>query len=95
MGWFQSKWFKRSGDTPKFKVGQLVYFPTEILVSNFDSVKTIVEYLPHTIACIEKRKSGIFFREFTYKIERQSDRMIVQNVYESEIFETKPNKEDN
>ena len=93
MGWFQSKWFTKSGKEPKFKIDQIIYFPQEMLVTECYSVKYVTEHTPHRIACLEKRKSGIFFREFTYKIERISDGLIIQNVYESEILEDKP-KED-
>ena len=77
--------FYRSGDTPKYKVGDKVY---KLLVIPPELGKRKLQKF--CVACVitevSTKKSGFIFREFTYTVKMLNTGEIVENVYESELY---------
>ena len=84
MSWLDAATFYRSGDTPKYKVGDKVYkllvIPPEIGKRKLQKFCVACE-----ITSVSTKKSGFIFREFTYTV-KMSTGEIVENVYESELY---------
>lgn len=84
MGWLDAATFYRSGNTPKYKVGDKVY---KLLVIPPELGKRKLQKF--CVACVitevSTKKSGFIFREFTYTV-KMSTGEIVENVYESELY---------
>jgi hypothetical protein len=84
MGWFDAAATYRSGDTPKYKVGDKVYKLTVVL-PEFNKKKLQKFCVPCVVTGVSNKKSGFIFREFTYTIKSATGE-IVENVYESELY---------
>ena len=86
MSWLDSNFLYASGDTPKYKVGDRAYRIRIIMPSNFNTKmqKFSVEY---EIIEVSSKKSGLIFREFTYTIRALDNGEIIEDVYESELFD--------
>ena len=84
MSWLDAATFYRSGDTPKYKVGDKVYkllvIPPELGKRKLQKFCVACE-----IISVSTKKSGFIFREFTYTV-KMSTGEIVENVYESELY---------
>ena len=84
MSWLDAATFYRSGDTPKYKVGDKVYkllvIPPELGKRKLQKFCVACE-----ITSVSTKKSGFIFREFTYTV-KMSTGEIVENVYESELY---------
>lgn len=85
MGWLDSNFTYKSGDTPKYKVGDQVY---RILIIMPKLLKTKIQKfsVAYTIKEVSTKKSGLFFKEFTYTIQAIDTGEIIENVYESELY---------
>lgn len=84
MSWLDAATFYRSGDTPKYKVGDKVYkllvIPPELGKRKLQKFCVACE-----ITSVSTKKSGFIFREFTYTVKMPTGE-IVENVYESELY---------
>ena len=85
MSWLDAATFYRSGDTPKYKVGDKVYkllvIPPELGKRKLQKFCVACE-----ITSVSTKKSGFIFREFTYTVKMIKTGEIVENVYESELY---------
>ena len=84
MSWFDAAATYRSGDTPKYKVGDKVYKLT-IVLPEFNKKKLQKFCIPCVITEVSTKKSGFIFKEFTYTI-RSATGELIENVYESELY---------
>ena len=86
MSWLDSNFTYKSGDTPKYKVGDKAYRIRIIMPSSFNTKmqKFSVEY---EIIEVSSKKSGLIFREFTYTIRALDNGEVIEDVYESELFD--------
>lgn len=84
MGWFDAATTYRSGDTPRYKVGDKVYKLT-IILPEFNKRKLQKFCVPCEVIEVSKKKSGFIFREFTYTIKSATGE-VIENVYESELY---------
>ena len=85
MGWLDSNFTYKSGDTPKYKVGDKAYRIRIIMPTlNTKVQKFSIEY---EIIKVSEKKSGIFFKEFTYTIKALDNGEVIENVYESELYD--------
>ena len=82
MGWMNSKWFKESGDKPRFSVGDKVYY--EVPWAFFDKWLHSTYLLPATITEVSEKKRGLIFKEYTYEIQID-DNTWYEDIYESEL----------
>ena len=84
MGWLDSSFTYRSGNTPKYKVGDKVYkllvIPPELGKRKLQKFCVDCE-----ITSVSIKKSGFIFREFTYTVKMPTGE-VVENVYESELY---------
>jgi hypothetical protein len=84
MSWLDASFTYRSGNTPKYKVGDKVY---KLLVILPEIGKRKLQKF--CVACeiteVSTKKSGFIFREFTDTV-KMSTGEIVENVYESELY---------
>lgn len=84
MGWLDSNFTYKSGDTPKYKIGDQVY---RILIIMPKWGRKIQKFcVAYKIKDVSTKKSGLFFKEFTYTIQAMNTGEIIENVYESELF---------
>ena len=85
MSWLDAATFYKSGDTPKYKVGDRVYkllvIPPELGKRKLQ--KFCVECV---ITGVSTKKSGFIFKEFTYTVKMVKTNEVVENVYESELY---------
>ena len=85
MGWLDASFTYRSGNIPKYKVGDKVY---KLLVIPPELGKRKLQKF--CVACeitgVSTKKSGFIFREFTYTVKMLNTGEIVENVYESELY---------
>ena len=85
MSWLDSNFTYKSGDTPKYKVGDKAYRIRIIMpVLNAKIQKFSIE---HEIIKVSNKKSGLFFKEFTYTIRALDNGEVIEDVYESELFD--------
>lgn len=84
MGWFDAVPTYKSGDTPKYKLGDKVYKLTVIL-PELDKRKLQKFCVPCVVTGVSDKKSGFIFREFTYTVKSATDE-VIENVYESELY---------
>lgn len=82
MGWINSKWFNKSGDEPKFKVGDEVYY--EVPWAFFDKWLHNTYLQPVKIVEVSKEKRGLIFEEYVYKVQ-VNDNTWYSDIYESEL----------
>jgi hypothetical protein len=85
MGWFDAAATYRSGDTPKYKVGDKVY-RLLVIPPEFNKRKLQKFCVPCEVTEVSAKKSGFIFREFTYTVKMLNTGEIVENVYESELY---------
>ena len=85
MSWLDSNFTYKSGDTPKYKVGDKAYRIRIIM----PTLKTKVQKfsIEYEIIKVSNKKSGLFFKEFTYTIRALDNAEIIENVYESELYD--------
>jgi hypothetical protein len=84
MGWLDALPTYKSGDTPKYKVGDKVYKLT-IIIPEFNKKKLQKFCVPCEVTGVSDKKSGFIFREFTYTVKLVTGELI-ENVYESELY---------
>jgi hypothetical protein len=85
MSWLDSNFTYKSEDTPKYKVGDKAYRIRIIMpVLNTKIQKFSIEY---EIIKVSNKKSGLFFKEFTYTIRALDNYEIIEDVYESELYD--------
>ena len=85
MGWFDAAATYRSGNTPKYKVGDKVY-KLLVILPEFNKRKLQKFCVPCEVTGVSTKKSGFIFREFTYTIKMVKTGEVVENVYESELY---------
>ena len=88
MGWLDASFTYRSGNTPKYKVGDSVY---KILVItpklNDGKISRLQKFCVECeVTSVSTKKSGFIFREFTYTVKMVKTGEVVENVYESELY---------
>lgn len=86
MGWLDSNFLYKSGDTPKYKVGDKAY-RIRIIMPKFMKTKIQKFSVEYQIIEVSEKKSGLFFPEFTYTIRALDNGEVIENVYESELFD--------
>ena len=86
MGWLDSNFTYKSGNMPKYKVGDKAYRIRIIMPKAFKTKiqKFSVEY---EITKVSSEKSGLFFQEFTYTIRALDNGEVIEDVYESELYD--------
>lgn len=85
MGWFDAAFTYRSGDTPKYKVGDTVY-KLLVILPEFNKRKLQKFCVPCEVTEVSSKKSGFIFREFTYTVKMLKTGEAVEDVYESELY---------
>ena len=82
MSWWNSDKFYKSGDTPKYKVGDILWLhePWE-----FDGFACRRESKQCEITEVSTKKSGLFFTEFTYKVKFLESGKKFKSIYESQL----------
>ena len=85
MSWLDSNFTYSSGDTPKYKVGDKAYRIRIIM----PTLKTKVQKfsIEYEIIKVSSKKSGLFFKEFTYTIQALDNGEVIEDVYESELYD--------
>lgn len=86
MGWLDSNFTYESGDTPKYKVGDKAY-RIRIIIPKFLKTKLQKFSIEYEIIKVSNSKSGLFFKEFTYTIKALDNGEVIEDVYESELFD--------
>ena len=85
MGWLDASFTYRSGNTPKYKVGDKVYkllvIPPELGKRKLQKFCVECE-----VTSVSTKKSGFIFKEFTYVVKMTKSGEVVENVYESELY---------
>lgn len=84
MGWFDAATLYRSGDTPKYKVGDIAY-KLIVIMPELNKRKLQKLCLPCEVIDVSTTKSGFIFREFTYTIKSVTGE-VIEDVYESELY---------
>jgi hypothetical protein len=85
MGWFDAAATYRSGNTPKYNVGDKVY-KLFVIPPEFNKRKLQKFCVPCVVTGVSTKKSGFIFREFTYTVKVLNTDELVENVYESELY---------
>ena len=86
MGWLDSKFTYKSGNMPKYKVGDKAY-RIRIIRPKFLKTKIQKFSIEYEIIEVSKKKRGIFFPEFTYTIRALDNGEVIKDVYESELYD--------
>ena len=85
MGWLDSNFTYKSGDKPKYKVGDKAYRIRIIMPTlKTKKQKFSIEY---EIMKVSDEKSGFIFKEFTYTIKALDNGEVIEDVYESELYD--------
>ena len=85
MSWLDSNFTYKSGDMPKYKVGDKAYRIRIIMPTlKTKKQKFSIEY---EIIGVSEEKSGLFFKEFTYIIKALDNGEVIEDVYESELYD--------
>lgn len=85
MSWLDSNFTYKSGNMPKYKIGDKAYRIRIIMpVLNTKIQKFSIEY---RIIGVSEKKSGLFFKEFTYTIQALDNGEVIEDVYESELYD--------
>ena len=85
MSWLDAAFTYRSGDAPKYKVGDTVY-KLLVILPEFNKRKLQKFCVPCEVTEVSSKKSGFIFREFTYTVKMVKTGEVVENVYESELY---------
>ena len=85
MSWLDSNFTYKSGDTPKYKVGDGVY-RIRIIMPTFNTKKQKFS-IKYEIIGVSNKRSGLFFKEFTYTIRALDNGEVIEDVYESELYD--------
>ena len=85
MSWLDAATFYKSGDTPKYKVGDVVY-KLIVIPPELNKRKLQKFCVPCEITEVSSKKSGFIFREFTYTVKMSKTGEVVKDVYESELY---------
>ena len=91
MGWHNSKKTYESGPTPKYKVGDKVYLLGKWEIDN--DLWMHREAKLCEVTWVSTKKSGLIWREFTYKITFLETGEKFKNIYESQLCEEKQRTE--
>jgi hypothetical protein len=82
MSWWNSKKFYESGDTPKYKIGDILWLHEPW---TFDGFACRRESKQCEITEVSSKKSGLFFKEFTYKVRFLESGKKFKYIYESQL----------
>lgn len=85
MSWLDAATFYKSGDTPKYKVGDTVY-KLLVILPELNKRKLQKFCVPCEVTEVSSKKSGFIFREFTYTVKMVKTGEVVEDVYESELY---------
>lgn len=85
MSWLDAATFYKSGDTPKYKVGDIVY-KLLVILPEFNKGKLQKFCVPCEVTKVSTKKSGFIFKEFTYTVRMVNTGEVVEDVYESELY---------
>ena len=85
MGWLDSNFTYKSGDKPKYKVGDKAY-RIRIIMPTLKTKKQKFS-IEHEILKVSDEKSGFIFKEFTYTIKALDNGEVIEDVYESELYD--------
>lgn len=83
MSWWNSKWFVKSGDTPKYKVGDILWLYEPWKTDDGWSFRR--ESKQCEIIEVSAEKSGWIFKEFTYKVRFLESGRKFKSIYESQL----------
>ena len=88
MGWLDASFTYKSGNTPKYKIGDNVYKILAVLPKHkADKVSRLQKFCVECeVTNVSTKKSGFIFREFTYTVKMLKNGEVVENVYESELY---------
>ena len=86
MDWINSDKFYKSGKTPKYEVGQKATL-LGYLYYGWNMALMRKESQPCEIISVSKKKSGLFFKEFTYTVKVEDEEYT--NIYESQLGKSK------
>jgi hypothetical protein len=86
MGWLDSNFTYKSGNMPKYKVGDKAY-RVRIIMPKFLKTKIQKFSVQYEIIEVSEKKHGVFFKEFTYTIRALDNGEVIKNVYESELYD--------
>jgi hypothetical protein len=85
MGWLDAALTYKSGDTPKYKVGDELY-KLLVILPELNKRKLQKFCVPCVVTEVSSKKSGFIFREFTYTVKMLKTGEVVEDVYESELY---------
>ena len=83
MSWWNSNKFYKSGDTPKYKVGDILWLHEPWKFR--DDLSCIRESKQCEVTEVSTEKSGLFFKEFTYKVRFLESGKKFKYIYESQL----------
>lgn len=86
MSWLDSNFTYKSGDTPKYKVGDRAY-RIRIIMPKFLKTKMQKFSIEYEIKKVSDKKHGLFFKEFIYTVQALDNGEVIENVYESELYD--------
>jgi hypothetical protein len=86
MSWWNSNKFYSSGDTPKYKVGDILWLHEPW---QFDGLACRRESKQCEVTDVSTSKSGLFFKEFTYKVRFLETGRKYKAIYESQLAREK------
>ena len=87
MGWWNSKKTYESGKTPKYAVGQVLYLYEPWTTEDGWIFKRASNQCE--ITEVSKKKKGLIYKEFVYKVRFLNSGRKFKNIYESQLSETK------
>lgn len=82
MSWWNSNKFYKSGDTPKYQVGDILWLHEPW---TFDGFACRRESKQCEITEVSTKKSGWIFKEFTYKVRFLESGRKFKAIYESQL----------
>lgn len=82
MSWWNSSKFYKSDDTPKYKVGDILWLHEPW---QFDGFACRRESKQCEITEVSTKKSGLIFKEFTYKVRFLESGRKFKYIYESQL----------
>lgn len=88
MSWLDASFTYRSGNTPKYKVGDRAYKILVVLPQRKEGkVSRLQKFCVECeVTNVSTKKSGFIFKEFTYVVKMIKSGEVVENVYESELY---------